>query len=125
MIPKIIFSFTSNKPFDQGIRSVKRHHDWVLLPAKNLVVNFTTALCALGLFKFNYKFLAAVAQNVVGNEFSCDKCGRRYKHRSSLKLHQRVECGKPPSFECHFCQRKFYHKQSYKYHLALIHKQMA
>ncbi|RLU14749.1 hypothetical protein DMN91_012636, partial [Ooceraea biroi] len=53
--------------------------------------------------------------------WSCYRCGKRYIWRDSLKKHQRVECGKEPTFECPVCGRKFKHKHRWQSHSRLIH----
>ncbi|KAL1129433.1 hypothetical protein AAG570_013959, partial [Ranatra chinensis] len=35
--------------------------------------------------------------------FGCKRCGRSYKHRSSLSKHERYECGGIKLFKCSFC----------------------
>lgn len=35
--------------------------------------------------------------------FSCVRCGRLYKWKSSLKSHIQNECGKDPQFKCPEC----------------------
>lgn len=38
-----------------------------------------------------------------GQGYSCPECGRFYKLKSSLRNHQKWECGKEPQFSCPFC----------------------
>ncbi|XP_065203462.1 zinc finger protein 225-like [Planococcus citri] len=57
-----------------------------------------------------------------GPHFCPKNCGRKYKHRRSLKLHLRYECGIAPQFECEVCQRKFSHRANMKIHCLTIHK---
>ncbi|XP_054287655.1 zinc finger protein 585A-like [Macrosteles quadrilineatus] len=38
--------------------------------------------------------------------FKCIKCQRVYKHKCSLILHLRYECGKEGMFQCHLCNYK-------------------
>ncbi|KAG5320249.1 PRDM9 methyltransferase, partial [Pseudoatta argentina] len=35
--------------------------------------------------------------------FSCNRCGRKYKWKTSLHCHQRDECGKEPQYKCIYC----------------------
>lgn len=35
--------------------------------------------------------------------FTCPDCGRMYKLKSSLRNHQKWECGKEPQFQCPYC----------------------
>ncbi|XP_044737198.1 longitudinals lacking protein, isoforms H/M/V isoform X31 [Chrysoperla carnea] len=54
--------------------------------------------------------------------YYCNRCNRSYKHRQSLSLHQRVECGKDPTFVyptkfyCENCNRSYKYRQSLKLH---------
>lgn len=38
-----------------------------------------------------------------GQGYSCPECGRFYKLKSSLRNHQKWECGKEPQFSCKYC----------------------
>ncbi|XP_024868606.1 zinc finger protein 782-like, partial [Temnothorax curvispinosus] len=38
--------------------------------------------------------------------FSCNRCGRKYKWKTSLHCHQRDECGKEPQYKCYYCHYK-------------------
>lgn len=58
---------------------------------------------------------------VSGNKFTCDKCGRLFSWPSSLKLHQRMSCGKPLNFCCTFCDYKSNFKGNLKRHLICKH----
>ncbi|KAH1008434.1 hypothetical protein HUJ05_008988 [Dendroctonus ponderosae] len=40
--------------------------------------------------------------------FECDTCGRKYRYRSTLRTHQRLECGKEPQNECSMCMYRCY-----------------
>ncbi|XP_060535633.1 zinc finger protein 808-like [Cylas formicarius] len=76
------------------------------------------------------------ASHVVG-EFSCNDCGKRYKHRASLYNHSRFECGQAKnvacpvetcsyktkrkgseSIHCNLCGAVFRHLASLKYHVT-------
>ncbi|KAG8233648.1 hypothetical protein J437_LFUL013609 [Ladona fulva] len=45
------------------------------------------------------------------NVYHCGRCGRTFKHYSSLGRHNRYECGVEPKFQCSMCPLKF--KQRY------------
>ncbi|CAH1155438.1 unnamed protein product [Phaedon cochleariae] len=51
--------------------------------------------------------------------FTCDQCGRSYKHRTNLCNHKREECGKPPSHFCPLCKKGFKKKQHLQRHLTV------
>ncbi|KAG8259304.1 hypothetical protein J6590_014773 [Homalodisca vitripennis] len=57
--------------------------------------------------------------------FSCDKCGKIYRHRRSLWLHDKYECGKPPQFICPYCPYLAKRKSHMKTHLALKHSEVS
>lgn len=54
--------------------------------------------------------------------FECQACGRVYKSKTALKLHERVECGKEPQLQCYCCQKMFYHNGNLNRHLKFVHK---
>lgn len=57
------------------------------------------------------------------NGYSCSECGRFYKLKSSLRNHQKWECGKEPQFSCPFCVYKAKQKMHINRHLERMHKE--
>ncbi|NP_001157317.1 longitudinals lacking isoform 8 [Tribolium castaneum] len=55
-------------------------------------------------------------------KFACPQCGRYYKLRSSLRNHQKWECGKDPQFECPHCPYKAKQKMHVRRHIERMHK---
>ncbi|XP_051166515.1 zinc finger protein 595-like [Leptopilina boulardi] len=57
--------------------------------------------------------------------FSCQACGRVYKLKSSLRNHQKWECGRPPQFHCPHCSYKAKQKMHIARHMERfkIHRQ--
>lgn len=53
--------------------------------------------------------------------FCCGECGRLYKHKKSLLLHQRYECGKEPQFACQFCPYKAKQRGDLRKHSKIRH----
>lgn len=51
----------------------------------------------------------------------CERCSRKYKHKSSLIAHLRNECGKEARFQCRFCSRLFLLKHHLKHHVIRKH----
>ncbi|CAG0882470.1 unnamed protein product [Cyprideis torosa] len=60
--------------------------------------------------------------DLVTRMWSCQRCGKQYKWRDSLKRHVRLECGVPPKFECNLCGRKFSQRSNMMSHRLLVHK---
>lgn len=56
--------------------------------------------------------------------FACSSCGRCYKLKSSLRNHQKWECGKEPQFECLFCSYKAKQKMHMLRHMERMHKEL-
>ncbi|KAF7272334.1 hypothetical protein GWI33_014883 [Rhynchophorus ferrugineus] len=50
------------------------------------------------------------------NDNECDMCGRIYLRKSSLRRHQRMECGVEPQYQCPSCYRKFKHEHHLEQH---------
>lgn len=61
------------------------------------------------------------APPTVHESFACTACGRMYKHKSSLGLHQRYECGKEAQFQCSLCPYKAKQKISLRKHIMFKH----
>lgn len=55
------------------------------------------------------------------NSFKCNDCGRVYKLKSSLRNHQKWECGKEPQFECLYCPYKAKQKMHMMRHMERMH----
>ncbi|XP_056648391.1 longitudinals lacking protein, isoforms A/B/D/L-like isoform X6 [Diorhabda sublineata] len=54
--------------------------------------------------------------------FVCGDCGRTYKLKSSLRNHQKWECGKEPQFKCPFCVYKAKQKMHMARHMERMHR---
>lgn len=52
-------------------------------------------------------------------------CGRVYKLKSSLRNHQKWECGKDPQFQCPFCVYRAKQKMHIGRHMERMHKNNA
>ncbi|CAH0547435.1 unnamed protein product [Brassicogethes aeneus] len=52
----------------------------------------------------------------------CPDCGRAYKLKSSLRNHQKWECGKEPQFRCTYCGYKAKQKMHITRHILRMHK---
>ncbi|KAI5720116.1 hypothetical protein M8J77_002094 [Diaphorina citri] len=53
----------------------------------------------------------------------CDGCGKKYRSKTSLSLHKRLECGKEPAFKCPFCPLKTHQKGNLQVHMKKKHNQ--
>lgn len=55
--------------------------------------------------------------------FNCPTCGRVYKLKSSLRNHQKWECGKEPQFKCKYCVYRAKQKMHIARHMERMHKE--
>ncbi|CAH2091521.1 unnamed protein product [Euphydryas editha] len=60
------------------------------------------------------------------SSFECEKCKRKYRHKSTYRRHITYECGKEPMFRCPFldCTYKAYQKTHTDAHIKTKHKVM-
>lgn len=58
-----------------------------------------------------------------GDGFTCPDCGRMYKLKSSLRNHQKWECGKEPQFQCPYCVYRAKQKMHIGRHMERMHKE--
>lgn len=58
-----------------------------------------------------------------GAGFACPDCGRVYKLKSSLRNHQKWECGKEPQFQCPYCVYRAKQKMHIGRHMERMHKE--
>lgn len=61
---------------------------------------------------------------VGGVVYTCSVCGRIYKLKSSLRNHQKWECGKEPQFKCPYCVYKAKQKMHMARHMERMHKEI-
>lgn len=54
--------------------------------------------------------------------FVCNVCSRTYKLKSSLRNHQKWECGKEPQFKCPYCSYKAKQKMHMARHMERMHR---
>ncbi|CAG9864646.1 unnamed protein product [Phyllotreta striolata] len=59
-----------------------------------------------------------------GGGFVCAVCGRTYKLKSSLRNHQKWECGKEPQFKCPYCVYKAKQKMHMARHMERMHREI-
>lgn len=59
--------------------------------------------------------------------YECEKCKRKYRHKSTYRRHVTYECGKEPMFRCPFldCTYKAYQKTHTDAHIKTKHKILA
>lgn len=59
--------------------------------------------------------------------YECEKCKRKYRHKSTYRRHVTYECGKEPMFRCPFsdCTYKAYQKTHTDAHIKTKHNLIA
>ncbi|KAL3275260.1 hypothetical protein HHI36_020029 [Cryptolaemus montrouzieri] len=62
--------------------------------------------------------------NQDGAGYDCSDCGRIYKLKSSLRNHQKWECGKEPQFKCPYCVYKAKQKMHMARHMERMHREI-
>lgn len=94
-----------------AIASNDRKHEKSLSPSKSLLNQSTSS---------------GGGGNGSGNEggYTCPApgCARVYKLKSSLRNHQKWECGKDPQFQCPFCVYRAKQKMHIGRHMERMHK---
>lgn len=50
--------------------------------------------------------------------YTCASCFRTYRHKRSLRRHEKFDCGKEPQFSCATCGKKAYQKVNLKSHVC-------
>ena len=58
-------------------------------------------------------------------QYVCAECGKGYKWMDNLRRHQRLECGKKPSYNCSVCPKAFYRHYEWKNHIILKHPEIS
>lgn len=53
--------------------------------------------------------------------FNCKRCGRSYKHSTSIYKHLRYECGIEPRFKCHLCPYRAKQAGNMRIHIRKKH----
>lgn len=58
----------------------------------------------------------------IGESFACRHCGKRYRWKSTLRRHERVECGGiAPSYGCPYCEYKAKQRGNLSVHMRKYH----
>ncbi|XP_018310320.1 zinc finger protein 467 [Mycetomoellerius zeteki] len=57
--------------------------------------------------------------------YKCTRCTKSYQLETSLRRHQRLECGVHPKYKCIICGKQFTHKFVLTHHLASCKKKTA
>lgn len=66
-------------------------------------------------------FVQDLLKDLLLEQYSCDGCGRQYKHRSSWYAHKKYECGKERLHSCPQCNYKSSRETYVKRHMILKH----
>ncbi|RLU14748.1 hypothetical protein DMN91_012635 [Ooceraea biroi] len=57
--------------------------------------------------------------------YKCTRCGKGYQLETSLRRHQRLECGVEPKHECQICGKKFTYRFMLTHHMVSCRKKRA
>ncbi|XP_014207191.1 ikaros family zinc finger protein-like [Copidosoma floridanum] len=57
-------------------------------------------------------------------KFRCRFCGKGYRWKSTMRRHEKVECGKQPSFQCPQCPYKARQRGNLTVHFKRHHQKM-
>ena len=71
--------------------------------------------------KLKYFFLESGGQGRKNEGFSCEKCGREYKHKETLQSHLKYECGVAPQFHCPICSFSSKRRSNLNQHIKYVH----
>ena len=56
-----------------------------------------------------------------GSEFRCNRCGKHYMRKRTLRRHMRYDCGTEPKFSCSICGLKIRRRYALTSHLVAVH----
>ncbi|XP_051166509.1 longitudinals lacking protein, isoforms A/B/D/L-like [Leptopilina boulardi] len=71
---------------------------------------------------FNIRQQQRIVSQVNDNvNYTCSKCGNKYKRARSWRRHEK-ECGTVPKFQCLICLQRFMRKHHLTRHLRNLHK---
>lgn len=54
-------------------------------------------------------------------QYSCKRCGKLYRNKTSLSRHVNQECGKIAKHPCHICNKLFKRKDHLTQHIRETH----
>ena len=85
-------------------------------------ISFALFFLAVYVSNFNLKISEAWSINALPSAYICERCGKIYKRKSSLRNHVRDECGREPRFHCYICPYRTHQKGNLLRHLTVCHK---
>ncbi|CAF4864495.1 unnamed protein product [Pieris macdunnoughi] len=73
-----------------------------------------------------HNMMPALKMQIYDSMYQCEKCNRKYRHKSTYRRHVTYECGKEPKFRCPFfdCTYKAYQKTHTDAHVKTKHRLM-
>ena len=76
------------------------------------------------IWRSDNSFAKGFSSSILNAEgINCPDCGRAYKLKSSLRNHQKWECGKEPQFQCPHCVYRAKQKMHIARHMERMHKE--
>ncbi|XP_035716126.1 zinc finger protein 271 isoform X2 [Folsomia candida] len=99
-------------------RSLRLHDASVHIKERNLIC----AICGVSFIRKQVldKHVASIHERPADLRFSCDTCGKTYRHEKNLKEHLPMHTGK--DLECPICSKVFNRKQNVRLHLRRVHR---
>lgn len=85
-------------------------------------ISFALFFLAVYVSNLNFKLSGAWSINALPSAYICERCGKIYKRKSSLRNHVRDECGREPRFHCYICPYRTHQKGNLLRHLTVCHK---
>ena len=85
-------------------------------------IPFALFFLAVYVSNLNFKISGAWSINALPSAYVCERCGKIYKRKSSLRNHVRDECGREPRFHCYICPYRTHQKGNLLRHLTVCHK---
>ncbi|XP_044747962.1 longitudinals lacking protein, isoforms A/B/D/L isoform X8 [Coccinella septempunctata] len=111
---------------DQALSLINKYPPAFYLSMMLMRENLQNSIAAESLNNVASTSSSKMRMNVLGEGqgYACPDCRRRYKLKSSLRNHQKWECGKDPQFKCEHCTYKAKQKMHMVRHMERMHRDL-